>query len=418
MSEAVKETVYEKFIRATTDLVFKERFYASLLNKMRISWSKTKVPTAGVYVTDKINLVLNPDFVEKLDTDELVELLRHECNHIVYRHITRAKELGIEQDKKGTTKTDEDYTNAMIKHKLFNLSADTAINHDCRRLVNNHGGVDHNKLQDMLIQQTGDNSIKIDSKQSMEHYYGYVSQIEEDMQDQAKELGDKLKELLENGNIDDHGIWDESTGGSDLIDQVIKNAVGKAAKEARAAGRVSSDLDAMINDLLSSKVDWRRELNKFFINSLKYEKERTRKKRNRRYGYIFSGRKKKPMLSLAVLMDVSGSMSDEQVSQIFTEIDKIHTYGVEIHVIQMDTEVKHVELYDPKKEWKRLGCGGTAYQSGIDYAKDKLEVDCLIICGDMDTADTPSNPNIPVLWVGVGTKQDKPGNFGKIIYIE
>lgn len=417
--ETVLVSPEQKFRDAITVMVFMERFYAALINKMRVRWTK-EVPTAGVYVTDKIHLVINPDFVNKLTVQEVVELLRHECNHIVYRHIPRAMELGIDQGKltedQKDNMTQEELNNRMVRHKIFNLSADTAINHDCPKLINNHGGVDNKKIEEVLFEYSG-KEYSIQSRQSMEHYYGYVSQLEEEMTKKANEMSDKIKELMEKGNIDDHSIWDQSTGGSDLIDQVIKSAVGKAAKEARNAGSISSDLDKVIEDLLTSKVNWRKELSKFFTNALKYNKTQTRAKRNRRYGLLFAGKKKKPQLSIALCMDVSGSMSDTQVAQIFTEIDKIHGMGVEIHVIQADTEVKSSELYNPKKPWARLGSGGTAYGPAILYAKNELEVDGIIYAGDFDAFDTPQNPHVNFLWLGVNTTQKAPGNFGRTIYI-
>ena len=109
------------------------------------------------------------------------------------------------------------------------------------------------------------------------------------------------------------------------------------------------------------------------------------------------------------------SVSDQACSQFFAEIDQIYRCGTEISVIQCDAAVQNVSKYNPNTPVKIYGRGGTLYTPGIKAAVDE-GVDAIVYFGDMDSADTPKDPGIPVLWVTVGSDK-KPGNFGKLISI-
>ena len=50
-----------KFQQAITALIFSEPFYGHLISKMKIN-KTDKIPTAGVFITDKINLIYKPNF--------------------------------------------------------------------------------------------------------------------------------------------------------------------------------------------------------------------------------------------------------------------------------------------------------------------------------------------------------------------
>jgi predicted metal-dependent peptidase len=127
------------------------------------------------------------------------------------------------------------------------------------------------------------------------------------------------------------------------------------------------------------------------------------------------GKKKKRTMTLGVCADASGSVSDEQYSMFLQELKSIAKQVELTWFIQADCEVQKVEKLTPKTTFipNRAGNGGTAYQPAIDKAKE-LGCDVIIYFGDFDTSDTPRNPGVPFLWVGVG-RQDPPGDFGKVL---
>jgi predicted metal-dependent peptidase len=148
---------------------------------------------------------------------------------------------------------------------------------------------------------------------------------------------------------------------------------------------------------------------------MKFARERSRSRRNKRFGILQPGSRKKPEVKIAVCLDSSGSVSDRSFQQFFAEVDVISQMGIEITIIDADCGVAAVYEYDRKKPVQRFGNGGTAYGPAINKAKE-LGVDGIIYFGDGDASDTPADPKIPFLWAIVGNQQP-PANFGRIVRV-
>lgn len=370
-------------------------FYANFLLRMNVEFGN-RIPTAGVSITDRINFYINPHFFLSLGIGQQIELIIHEIEHIVYLHPIRSKQLTDASSSK------------MNDHKLYNIAADANINIPLKDLTENLG-VTIERLNEQLKEYGS--KQRISDKDAAEVHYWKLKQFQE-------EMGDKLPQGFgegEDGECDDHSTWEESDANEELAKATVKEATNKAA-EATGVGNCPSHIVKQMNELNKSLVNWKRELQQFAVRTLKYNRERTRAKRNRRTGIINPGSRKQPKVKLAVCCDSSGSVSDESFTQFFAEIEKITQMGVEVTVIDADCGVAAVYEYKRgKTNVQRHGNGGTAYQPAISKAKE-LKVDGIIYFGDFDCSDTPNDPKIPFLWAGVGT-QKPPASFGKVVYI-
>lgn len=370
-------------------------FYAHFLNKMKVQWT-TKLPTAGVSITDVINFYINPKFFNELDTVQQIELIEHEIEHVIFLHPIRAKDY-ISTDK-----------NAGGRFKCANIAMDAYINENKQNLCRDLG-VTYGRLNEQLKQMGS--IFRVGPQDPWEVNYEKLMQAAKDNPDKSgsgEGFGDP---------IDDHSQWGEGSGkvSKEVAEAIVRDAANKA-QASTGIGNMPSHLQRQISDLNKSTVNWKRELRKFFVNSLKFDFERTRNRRNRRYGLIQPGKRKKPNLHVAVCVDSSGSVYDEAFTQFFAEIGVISDMGVEITVIDADCGVAAVYKYDKKKPVQRHGGGGTAYTPAIEKAKE-LGVDGIIYFGDMDSSDTPTNPRVPFLWAIVGN-QEPPADFGSKVRVE
>lgn len=394
-----------KIQTALTSLVFTEPFYGHLISKMRISKS-SEVPTAGVYINDKVNLVYNEQWLESLEVIDIVKVLKHECGHILQEHITRAKQIGIVNQE---------------MHKRFNLATDVTINkNDLIPTVEKIGGVTVEKLNEMMKSMLDKANAKDNGNrvfdpmvndEMAEYYYNKIN-----------EFAEKNYDLLEKGDgnfgetTDDHSIWEKSDGTEEMLKEVARQAVNDAVKASGGVGNLSSEIAALVSELNKNQINWKQQLRQFYVNTLKSIRISTRKKRNRRYGILQPGVKKKPELHLGLCVDTSGSVSDEELSLFWEEMKAISLCGVKITVIEADCAVHNVYDFDIKKTPEFKGRGGTSYNPAIKKAVE-LKVDGILYCGDFDTADEPENPGKPFLWVGV-RNSPPPATFGKVIYLE
>lgn len=362
-----------------------ERFYAELILTMDRIVSRA-IPTAGVCIKDVIQLHINPDFFNALTAKEQVAVLIHECKHILHDHIPRSKELAPE----AYTRTTDDIQSAInnAKHQLINISADCAINPGITGLP-----------EDCQLPKL----YNLSDGQTLEWYV-------ENLKD-----NEALKGLTE---YDGHSLWAESDGEKEELKEKLRRAINNAAGKTRAAGKMSSDIELLIDKLNYRPRDWKRELNRFAAKTIETTLESSRKKRNRRYGIMYPGVVKTTELHLGVAIDTSGSISDEALCQFMAEIGNIAKYA-KITVVEADSEVKNAYVYDPKKTYTVAGRGGTAYQPAFDYFNSQTEVDGVIYFGDMDNYDTEVlvKPRYPVLWAIVG-QQPPPAAWGSITKIE
>lgn len=293
--------------------------------------------------------------------------LVHNCLHIVFNHLGRGEAIG---------KFDN----------MMNIAADIAINQMIEDLPEGAMTVE------MFQKEVPD----LEHGRTMEYYYSKI-----------KHLKDKYNTL------DDHSEWGGS--GSEYIREKIRELV-EGAVNTLGINNVPGNVLVAIKDLRNSKKNWKNELQRFVSKQNETLLEQSRKVRNRRYGILYPGHKKVSKLTLAIAVDTSGSVSDEALSQFFTEIKKIHANGVNLKIIECDSGVMPSYDYDPKKPIKVHGRGGTEFGPAFDEA-NKLDIDGLIYFTDGDAFDTPQKPKYPVLWAIVGNSKP-PVDFGSITRVE
>lgn len=433
-------------------LISKDRFFAGLIMQMRRFYvgEDHQVKTAAVSITDQINLYIYPPFFanpykipemtqeqqdkmkEKMDSKEFdnymkgynekIEELKakqgsftekdihraqeviliHECMHLMHDHIPRAKKIDTKIGKDGK------FTFNM---QALNIAMDCAINqlHNIESTVDKFGGITLKSFTEMI----GKKPNEVEAKEAWEYYFGLMKENAEDL---MEKYGDNLEGMQ---NQDEHGQWEESVDQGEYAKEIVKGAVRKAEKSA-GTGQIGGDVALLIEELFKSEVNWKSELRRFMQGRVKFTKKCTRKKRNRRTGILFQGKKKEYHAHIAIAVDTSGSMSDEDIKRCFTEIHKIATTtNIQLTVIEADSTVTQVYPFDPKKPVKIVGRGGTQYQPAFDKAEE-LEVNGVIYCGDFDAFDTPKEPKFPTLWLGVGCNAGTkpPADFGKIIYVD
>lgn len=367
-----------------------ERFYAEIISQMRRIVSE-RIPTAGVCVRDHIELHINPKFFAKLTIEERVAVFKHECEHILRSHIERSKEAHPEvYSNEGKSDTVENNVVNQMKHQVINVAADCAINYGLQNLP--EGGV-------------YPKTFKLPDGQTMEWYLANLKDNEE------------LQKMMP---VSGHELWGESDGNKDTLKEKIRQAVNRAAQTTRGAGQLSAEHELLVANLnKDTAINWRAQLKRFVARSIETTLDTSKKKRNRRYGVMYPGIVKEEQLHIGVAVDTSGSISDQALKQFMVEIGHIAKYA-KVTVVEADSEVKKSYEYNPKKEYKVSGRGGTAYQPAFDFFnKQKDKIDGMIYLGDMDVFDSEAikKPKYPVLWATVG-RQKPPANFGTQIFVE
>jgi predicted metal-dependent peptidase len=217
-----------------------------------------------------------------------------------------------------------------------------------------------------------------------------------------------------------HGIWDNVK--KDLIAKEFMKDVVRKAKDlcGKNYGNLPGEVIAQIEDLLKTEksiVPWAKVLRMFVASCAESILDYTVKRISRRYN-TRPGTRKGDVLNIAVAVDTSGSISDDQLKLFFNEIRWIWKNGAIITVYEADCSVCRSYKFRGKWEGKVHGRGGTDLEPVLREVEKRY--DALIYFTDFYAPKITKQYRIPILWV-LTTELDKaeyPYQWGRHIKIE
>lgn len=428
--------------QAVNSIVEKERFWAEVIIRMKRK-TAYDIPTMGVsYDHEGVVLHVNPYFLKNLSVDEAAAIVKHECEHIGNDHLDRETYVEPNFDRNKIAEETSIYKKLekMSNAGILNIAEDIAINQHIDKLpktffVYDETGspvLDKNEtieddtgklipnpnfnlpmecaawtvesLEERLKKQGIKEKVKKDMP--FEYYYKILKKHEE------KVVG--KKQLVKLVTLDDHDFKDKSKGEASITDPELQKEIAKnLLKEAEQAakhknpGCVPGHVTLLIEALSKKPKNWKKDISRFVAKYTSAFKESTRTSRNRRQRQgepLIPGFRPKTKVNIAALFDISGSMEDAQLEQIVAELDKLHSMGVNIVVVQFDTEIRSIEKYKNSKV-KIMGRGGTCFNPPLkklvdkDFIKKYNEMDGAIFFTDGGAwEDNIFKPKIPVLW--------------------
>jgi predicted metal-dependent peptidase len=162
-----------------------------------------------------------------------------------------------------------------------------------------------------------------------------------------------------------------------VAEEIINNA------RTRSWGNVSGNTTSIIKDLIATKkIPWQKKIAAYmskYVHEPGNIYENTWTRRNRR-GLPLPGIRKKSK-KIIISVDTSGSVSDQDLSMFFSQIEKIIKDYSSITLIQWDTTVKSVDQYK-KGSWKNIeisGRGGTCVQDLYDTVNESYSWASVVI---------------------------------------
>lgn len=428
MSEKALAEAEENMEKSMMSLISDGRFFSSLLLNMRREFTN-RIATLGVNVTDEVNLFINPYFFNALSLDEQVEVLKHECYHVINNHFARFRDLEPQIFETTGERSLADVYAKQQNASILNQAADYAINEYLPKLPQNFkmfnpdgtAQMNPEKLPNgqpnpnfgkplegncLWVKDLRKKVPNTQHQQQLEYYYEILKKKQEEDKKNGKGQGQGGQGEGEM-TLDDHSIWHEGDQTQDQITDKVKQVVNKAAEQCddREMGSLGADIRQAIENLNHVPRDWRQDVQRFVARTAEIVIESTRKKRNRRYGIVYPGQLIFPKLHLAIGIDTSGSVRDEELQQFFTEMSRLHKMEIILTVIECDTKVHKVYKFDPKKPFEVAGRGGTSFKPVFDKCNE-LEVDGLIYFTDGECCDEGvKKPKYQVLWAVTGDKK-------------
>lgn len=399
-------TIAQRISNARTNLLLDHPWFGSLSMNLKIVPCDS-IPTFGV---DGTSMFYNPTYADTKTDKELCGILAHEVMHCALLHIYR---------RNGRDPM------------LWNIAADYAINQE---LINSgltlpKGCLLDSKYKDLpaetiyaqlkkqVIQLGGKLGIQGDGQPT-----GTFSDAPSDGQGDKSEDGEQSPKGQPNAS---NGQQKQPSKGG-MSEQDWKIAAEQATKVAKAAGKLSGDIDRMIQESRKSKTDWRQELREFLEQTT--PSDYSWQSPNRRYihaGIYLPGMIKEGFGKLVLACDTSGSISQEDLNVFAAEVSAIASdlKPESIDVLYCDAAVKGIQQFmcDEDIKLQPKGGGGTCFQPVFDYVAEHYDEPpkaLLYYSADLWNSDHPIEPtDYPTLWI-TGMHVTRPHPFGKVIKLE
>lgn len=354
--EVEMETDYNREFFALVDKVNlslmedKDNFYGYFLFQMEkvIRFDMTSATSVN-FKGAKYVICFNPIIFLELNMKQMETTIKHEILHIVSQHLIRGKEL---KDKYSTL--------------AINMAMDVVVNQYLNYLPPYAITLEYINVK---------YNLKLEPYKTFEYYLEKI-QTELDLQeddDEGEEIDSNENVAVEFDIEKTHDLWDES---DEVDEKTLKEFTEKIVDNSQK-GSIPIYIEGMIKSLKSSKgeLPWNLYLKKL-MGTVEANKKKTTTRRNRRQPNRLDlrGELRGHKAEIAVAIDISGSISDEEFKQAIKEVLSIvKNYNQEITIIECDKEIKRAYKVTSVKDVKdRITTGGgTEFTPVFEYANNK-----------------------------------------------
>ena len=304
--EEMRVEVVERIVVARVGLLLRHPWFGNMATRLRIVAADDWLGTAAV---DGRNLFFNTQFFNAMGNKEIEFVIAHEILHLVFDHLGR-----------------RDHRHPM----LYNISADYKVNNT---LVRDRIG-EKPKIVDCY------QDFKYESYTSEEIYDELYETAKKNGEEFLKELGELLDEHLDpegsegdkgegqdgkdkNGNNVSKGKPKYSKEELNRIKDEVKEGMMQAAQSA-GAGNVPGEVARLIQQLTEPKMNWRELIRQQIQSTIKNDYTFSRPSRKGWHtGAVLPGMNFMDTIDIAISIDMSGSIGNDQAQDFLGEIKGI-----------------------------------------------------------------------------------------------
>ena len=417
-----EEIANKKVKVAKAILLMKFPFVGLPCSKLKWAYNKA-VPTA---CTDSVNIWYG-DYFAKLTQPEVNFVAFHEVMHVLNKHVFN--------------------TPKVFDHKLANIAQDYVINLVGDKLCQEYpehfkmpeGGLLDERYAGMdwvqvyrFLKADQDQEQNQDQDQGGDQQGGDQQGGDQQGEGNGKpSLSDMLEKMEDVGGCGTHcqpldGEGKElSPAEKAKIEQECEILAQQATALAKSKGLGGAMLADFVETHKTTKVNWKRKF-KQIVSSNKPNGRSTYERINRNtmsHRVKLPSKKSKSFGDIHVLMDTSGSQSDEQVnycgSGVMEIMAQIKPDNVYVHYFCCDVyHTDHFKAND-KFTYPKLRRGGTDFRTVQDTVLANAKRKPKMLVWMTDLCDTiPEDPKIKTLWCSTDRNQRRPnfGDYVEVIY--
>lgn len=442
-------------------MLVKYPFFGSVVAGVKYKEERS-VGTAG---TDGKTIYYNPDFLEKLSTDEQTFIFAHEVCHIAFNHILRSEG---KNPQIWNTATDA-VINQFLKRdglKMVEGGVDIAdaVNYDAEQLYNK-------MMQEQQQNQCGSGNNQQDQNQEQQNQSGSGNgQQDQNQEQQQNQRGsgngqqDQNKEQQDVGH-DTHSLWEDavkkhkeeraktSEKKESLLDRLLNRKKEEQPKEKTEIEKKQEELEEMgekdafkknrdekkqqleelkqaiakqastpgtstnrdirtVSDIGTAKplIDWRYILRE----AITYDVDWSYKNATLEDGVLTANLEEIPTPETEIVLDTSGSINEILLKNFLRECKNILQQS-RVKVGCFDTEFygfHDIRTEEDIESMKFEGGGGTDFDVAVNAFSRRVENKIIFTDGEASMPDMP----IDAIWIVFGNEKINPKG-GRVINI-
>jgi predicted metal-dependent peptidase len=401
-----------KLARARTKLIMDKPFLGALVLRLpMLAAAEQWCPTTA---TDARRFYYNPNYIDALSVDQVQFVLAHEALHCALSHFARRQhrqkfrwDLACDYAinplllKDGLTPPPgvfiEESYQGMTAEEIYPLIDENNTDEPMDKHVYEGEERGAAEQQDSTLSPQPDASGE---------QPGQTHQEPHDSDNPAPDQGQPEAKEQPNAAPQPPPLTDSE---QQNLDTQWQQRLAGAAQQALQAGKLGGALARLVDHLLQPQLPWRMLLARYM--TMVAREDYTYMRPSRREGEAIFPSLRSHQVEIAVALDTSGSISDEEIAQCLAEINALKGQ-LRARIILFACDAKLASnapwFYEPWEQFtapdEMIGGGGTSFKPVFDYVAQKLPLppDLLIYFTDAEGEFPTQIPDYPVLWLVKG----------------
>ena len=348
------DPIIEKLTTARVGLLLKAPFFGNMATRMKLIDASDWCPTAA---TNGRDFMYNKKFVEKLSVKKLEFLFAHEICHAVFDHFGRC---GSRIPQLANIAQDYAVNQILVDERIGEKITEVKICYDAK-----YRGLAWEEIYDELYEK----AEKIPMEQLLAQLGDLLDEHIKEEEGAGSGGNDKTK--------DGKGKPSLSKEEAQAIRDEIKNAMIQSAAAA-GAGKTPAGIQRLIKNWTEPKMDWRQlvqqEIQSIVRNDYSFQRVN---RKSMHSGAILPGMKEATTIDVAISIDMSGSIGDEDATAFLSEIkgimDQYEDFRINLWCFDTDIynwkQITHDEAHE-LEEYEPQGGGGTDFEVNWTFMEE------------------------------------------------
>jgi predicted metal-dependent peptidase len=397
---ADQDDIENKLVAARTWLIIDKPFLGALV--LRLPLVEADPKWCHTTATDARSFYYNRDYIKALSFEQTKFILAHEALHCALSHFARREH----------------------RHKRrWDLACDFAVNPLLMAdgLTPAPDALVLDAYKDMTAEEIYPCIQENTDEEPMDQHLYDQDDRPHGSGDRDDGEGGRGEEQTED-NGGSHGEPDVQAGGApqppplstperDSLDKQWQQRLASAAQQAIQAGKLGGSMARMVDHLLQPQLPWRMLLAHYMTRASRNDYSFAHP--SRREGTAILPGLRSQHIDLLVVLDTSGSISDDEMQEFLSEVNAIKGQvgaRITLHACDEKLAPEGPWIFDPWEDvelpGKLPGGGGTRFTPVFEWAEwQDRAPDLLVYFTDARGEFPKSEPSYPVLWLVKGKEK-------------